>query len=262
MSLKAKRISITKSQCDEFNNNGFIIINNLLNSTEIEEYRSLYDRFLNGEIECKEMRSDLGKKDGQDITEIENVTQIMWPSVSVPELFKKPLHQRSLEISRQLLGEDAIFDFDMLIYKAPNGNTSTPWHQDAAYWPHMPDERAVSAWVALDQSTQDNGCMYFIPGSHRNGYRQHQFAETDGGSLECYVSENEAVFVELEPGSATFHHGLTAHHTPGNITSSHRRAFITNFRPAAMVKLEREMGFAHGLSGSVEDRKIRNDRFK
>jgi ectoine hydroxylase-related dioxygenase (phytanoyl-CoA dioxygenase family) len=75
----------------------------------------------------------------------------MVPSKVHPELLTKPIHQRTLQIARTLLGGDMELDFDMLINKAPHSNTITPWHQDTAYWIDMPDKRALSCWIAIDR---------------------------------------------------------------------------------------------------------------
>ena len=61
----------------------------------------------------------------------------------------------------------------MLINKAPNTNKETPWHQDAAYWIDMPDERALSIWFAIDKATLNNGCMWYTPRSHLLPLRKH-----------------------------------------------------------------------------------------
>ena len=74
--------------------------------------------------------------------------------------------------------------------------------------------------------------------------------------MECDGSEDEATPVPLAPGSCTFHGGRTLHYSRGNTTGGHRRALILNFRPAKMIRLERELGFDHGKSGNV--REIRN----
>lgn len=57
----------------------------------------------------------------------ERITQIMVPSKLVPELKEKPIHKKSLQIAKKLLGDDAELDFDMLINKAPHTNTITGW---------------------------------------------------------------------------------------------------------------------------------------
>ena len=93
---------------------------------------------------------------------VENITQVMWPSVSLPALRTSPAYERALAVAREILGDDLAFDFDMLIDKAPGTATPTPWHQDFAYWIDLPDRRAASCWIALDDATLDNGCMWFV----------------------------------------------------------------------------------------------------
>lgn len=241
-----------------FDRDGFVVLDGLLSSAEVELYRSVYDRFLSGEIEAGDKRADLGAMaEPQGATE--NITQIMWPSDLFPEITSLPLHDRALAIARRLIGDDAELDFDMLISKAPGSATPTPWHQDAGYWVDLPDERAASIWVSLDRATVDNGCMWYVTGSHRGPVRPHRSAGGGGGAIECVCSEHEpgATPVPLEPGSAVAHAGRTLHYSRGNTTPDRqRRAYILNFRPAAMIARERELGMDHGRTENVRD--VRN----
>lgn len=238
---------------ETFFRDGFFQVDRLIESAEIGNLLRLYDRFLDGSIEVGGMRSDLGggsdKKEGVK----ENITQIMWPSEFVPVLHDTPAYRNALRVVRALFGDDMAFDFDMLIDKAPHSDTPTPWHQDCAYWPDLPDKRAASCWIALDEATRDNGCMWFAPGSHEGELRPHRPAGKGGGALECDGSEDEAVAVLLPPGSCTLHGGKTLHYSRGNTTDGHRRALILNFRPEAMIRLERELGFDHGKSSNVRE---------
>ena len=143
-----------------------------------------------------------------------------------------------------MLGNDLELDFDMLINKAPNTNTKTPWHQDAAYWIDMPDKRAVSCWVAIDRAYKENGCMWHTPKSHLKPTLNHK-QTGNKGALKCDGSEDVSVYIELNPGSCVFHHGNTLHYSRGNSTNSKRRALITNFRPKDMIALERSQGYDH-----------------
>jgi phytanoyl-CoA hydroxylase len=251
---------LTKQQLSFYNQNGYLKIENLLSPAEVEAYLDIYDQFLSGKIEVGANRSDLGADLGEN-KEVENITQIMWPSEFMPDLLKKAYHQRALAISKELMGVDAEMDFDMLINKAPGTKTITPWHQDEAYWLKVPDSRAASCWLALDQATKENGCLWFVPGSNLKEVRPHHFASKKGGALQCMASEDEAIAVELNPGSCTFHHGRTLHYSRGNSTSSQRRAFIINFRPQKMIEFEREQGFDHGKNNAA-DRQLKNENFK
>lgn len=241
-----------------FGTDGYTRTGRLLSPEEVEVYRAIYDRFVSGEIDAGTKRSDLGAGSSPRNGAKESITQIMWPSVLCPELLDLPLHDRALAVARALAGEDMVLDFDMLIDKAPHTDTPTPWHQDAAYWVSLPDTRAVSVWVALDTATLDSGCMWYVRGSHKTPIRPHRPAGGGGGALECDCSEDEpcATPVPLQPGEAAGHAGATLHYSRGNTTDRHRRAYVLNYRSAAMIRLERENGMDHGLT--TNERGVRN----
>ncbi|MFF8903868.1 phytanoyl-CoA dioxygenase family protein [Streptomyces olivaceoviridis] len=241
----------------KFTADGFATVGELVSPGELAVYRDIYDRFLSGDIEAGDKRSDLGshvpRKDGTR----ENITQIMWPSALHPPLRELPLHHKALAVARELIGADAELDFDMMIHKDPHTAVPTPWHQDAAYWIDMPDHRAVSVWVALDDADVDNGCMWYVRGSHEQPLRPHR-PTSDGKNIECDCSEDEpgATAVPLRAGEAVAHSGFTLHYSRGNTTDGTRRAYILNYRPAAMIRHERAQGADHGLNENV--RQVRN----
>lgn len=246
--------SITPAQRQFFDEQGYLVISQLLTPEEVTFYRNLYEDFLQNKVDASRYRSDLGgHADDKPATAVERITQIMVPSRILPELLEKPLHRQTLALARQLMGDDMALDFDMLIDKAPFSDTATPWHQDIAYWISLPDKRAVSCWVSLDTATVDNGCMWYVPGSHKLPVRPHHPAGKGGGALECEGHEEEGVAIPLNPGDCVLHQGGTAHYSRGNSTALRRRAFITNFRPQAMVDYERAQGYDH-----TGERKVRN----
>ncbi|XP_078670874.1 phytanoyl-CoA dioxygenase domain-containing protein 1-like [Branchiostoma floridae x Branchiostoma belcheri] len=231
---------------ERFSRDGYLVVHNLIGMEEVQVYRDVYRRMVQGEIDTSLHRHDLGNQDKRKQPNVENICQIMWPSSYVHNLDGGPIHARAKAIARLLLGEDMAFDFDMLIYKAPQTNTCTPWHQDEAYWPDMPDKRAVSCWVALDDATVDNGCMWFVPGSHGQPIRPHRAAKEGVHVLMTdHCSEEEGKPMPIPAGSCTFHHGRTLHYTRGNSTDRERRAYIVNYRPISMVRWEREHDFDH-----------------
>jgi len=230
---------------------GYLVVQSLINSSELAIYREIYDELLgnSGDVDARAHRHDLGSNESQKVKGTENVCQIMWPSAYY-NLSDGPLHKRAEAISRFLLGQDIAFDFDMLISKAPHTNTDVPWHSDEGYWLDMPDKRAASCWVAIDNATVDNGCMWFVPGSHLEPLLPHKPAKEGSHVLAAQnVDTKRGVPAPLNAGGATFHSGRTLHFTRGNTTGSIRRAFITNFRPQSMVEWEREKGYDHGRHG-------------
>lgn len=235
-------IMITAKQRETFKTEGYLIVDNLLSLDEVNYFRRLYEDFLEGKIDTSGHRSDLSGETNEG--EPEKTVQIMRPSLLFRPLQVSVIHERTAEIARQLLGLDMELDFDMLIDKQPHTSSPTPWHQDEAYWIDMPDKRALTCWVALDDVTKENGCMWFIPKSHQQALRRHQ-QHGNAGALVCEASEEEAIAAEISAGSCTIHAGRTAHYARGNSTNRRRRAFITNFRPASMIAYERSKGFDH-----------------
>lgn len=231
---------ISEEQKSFFEQEGYLVVENLISSSEVDYYSNLYNSFLDNSIDSSRYRSDLSGSEEKK----EKITQIMVPSKLVPELLQKSIHQKSLQIAKELMGDDIELDFDMLINKAPNTNTITPWHQDAAYWIDMPDKRAASCWVAIDHAYKENGCMWYTPKSHLSPILPHS-QTGNKGALMCDGKEENSVFIELQPGSCVFHQGGTLHYSRGNSTHNNRRALITNFRPKAMIALERSQGVDH-----------------
>jgi ectoine hydroxylase-related dioxygenase (phytanoyl-CoA dioxygenase family) len=236
----------------EFLKTGFTKDESFISKTEALSLREIYDKLLNDKEKTKGFRSDLSGNLQEK--NVERITQIMRPSLLVPELKNSNTYHLALSKVKALLGNDMELDFDMLINKAPYTNTETPWHQDAAYWIKMPDKRAVSIWIALDDVFEENGCMWFIPKNKNQGIAAHK-ALPNGGALYCDVDSAKAIPIPLNIGGCTFHDGFTFHYSKGNSTESQRRALILNFRPKEMIKLERKMGVDH-----TGNREIRNKK--
>jgi len=252
---------LTTDQIQSFSQQGYLLIPSLIDVATVKDYQIIYENFLSGRVDTQDFRSDLSgiadsAKDSAIQQTQERITQIMVPSRLQPSLLHQAIHQRCLAVSHQLLGDDLALDFDMLIDKPPYSNTKTPWHQDSAYWLKLPDTRALSCWVALDKATVENGCMWYVPGSHLHPMRAHK-QSGNKGALSCTGDEAEAVAMEVNPGDCIVHHGNTLHYSRGNSVNKRRRAFITNFRPQAMVELERNMGYDHTGGRSVKNTKAR-----
>jgi len=238
---------------DFFAENGYVVSEKLLPYRELEDIRKIYDLFIENKIAVGNARSDLsGLSNGKE--KMEKITQIMRPSFFYPDLAKFTIYAKALNLVKSLLGDDMALDFDMLIDKYPHTNAPTPWHQDEAYWIDMADKRASTCWIALDDVYKENGCMWFVPGSHKLDIRKHTQTGLKG-ALQCEAKEEEANPVMLNAGDCTFHDGRTIHYSRGNETSFRRRALILNFRPEKMIQFERQNGFDH-----LGEREVRNKK--
>ena len=191
-----------------FNAAGFVVVHQLVDDRNIAIYRDLCEQLLSGQIDASTHRHDLGAhvpRNGLGLCTaaagrpVENTTQIMWPSLFFPDnLTHSPLRQRSMAVSAILRAAEpaaahkegqVAFDFDMVIDKAPHSNTPAPWHQDEAYWRkanlNFDDVRAASCWCSLDHATIDNGCTWFVPGSHLQPVAEHVAVKEGAHAIEA-----------------------------------------------------------------------------
>lgn len=141
-----------------------------------------------------------------------------------------------LDLVEGLLGPDIVFWTAALFCKPSSEGREIPWHQDGVYWPLDPPA-TVTLWLALDDSTRANGCLRYVPGSHKTGLLPHSESDRDGLVLNTAIAEDavdrDAVqCVELEAGQVSVHDIYLIHGSEPN-TSPMRRAGLTlRYMPA------------------------------
>ena len=125
---------------------------------------------------------------------------------------------------------------DQTLQKMPWAN-ATAWHLDNPYWSfHSRD--AISMWIALDDATIQNGCMYYLPGSHKLArFDNAPLNENISGLFDIYpeFGSIEPIAAEMKAGDVGFHNGLTAHAAGPNMTPRPRRAMTCAFMPDRAV---------------------------
>lgn len=211
----------------DLSKDGFVKVEELVGSEELMALRRELYRLIDGELDVGTHQRNLGV--------FGNITQIKTPSKHLDHLTSSDLYEGPLGLAQTWLGSDMMLAFDMIFFKPAMSRTPTPFHQDSAYWPQMPDTRALMCWIALDEANVDNGCMWFVRGSHLLPVRPHRVLDGTSGILACDGTEREAVAVPLKMGSCTFHLGKTAHYSRGNSTVDGRAALVLTFRPASMI---------------------------
>lgn len=146
-------------------------------------------------------------------------------------------HPPILDMLEQLIGPDLVLWITRVLCKPAAKGREVPWHQDGEYWPMRP-LATCSVWIALDPVSTENGCMRFIPGSHRQQelYRHH-VSDRDNLVLNLELDqdqfdEREAVNVELEPGQMSLHDVRLIHGSLANTSGRRRAALIMRYMPA------------------------------
>jgi ectoine hydroxylase-related dioxygenase (phytanoyl-CoA dioxygenase family) len=137
------------------------------------------------------------------------------------------------EMAAKLAGVQGIRIWhDQALYKPPFGNP-TAWHLDVPYW-SFSSRDALSIWVALDDATLGNGCMWYVPGSHKTArFENVGIGERQADLFKVYPEWRavETAAVPCPAGSVVFHNGLTAHGAGANMTNRPRRAMTCAYMP-------------------------------
>lgn len=139
-----------------------------------------------------------------------------------------------LDVTEALIGHDIKVFLTMFIYKPPGlEGVDHPFHQDGVYFPFGPLDRVLGSWVALDRTTEANGTLVVIPGSHRS-VLDHEWDKDETqnyGILEAkgYAAGHpDEVAVEVEPGAGVFFHSRLLYRTGSNRTAGHRRVITVH----------------------------------
>jgi ectoine hydroxylase-related dioxygenase (phytanoyl-CoA dioxygenase family) len=133
----------------------------------------------------------------------------------------------------QLLGGKVRFWHDQLFCKPPKHGGVVAWHQDYSYWTRTKPMAHLTCWIALDDATRDNGCVCYIPGSHRWPLLPITGLAGDMNAIQSVLNDEQKaqftpVFAELKRGEAVFHHPLMVHGSYENRTERPRRAVVMN----------------------------------
>lgn len=217
----------------QFNELGFTCLPQLSNPAELQALRTIFEQLFMRRAGRKEgMQYDILGHDEDQVEQ--SLPTIINPSNYAPALRRLQCRYNAAVIARQLLGPRATRAFEQVILKPPMVGGPTPWHQDEAYRVD-PDfaYQQVSIWMPLRDATTANGCMQFIPGSHRSGILPHRSPGGDRRvhAIECAegFDSSMAVACPLPAGHATVHHGRTLHFAGPNRSPEARYAFILSF---------------------------------
>jgi ectoine hydroxylase-related dioxygenase (phytanoyl-CoA dioxygenase family) len=118
---------------------------------------------------------------------------------------------------------------DQIFVKPPYHGSAKDWHQDAASWPWIVPQAWVTCWIALEDATVHNGCLRYLPGSHRFGLLQPHHLQRLVAEADVLKDE---VAVEVPRGGCLFHHSLAFHYSGPNTTASRRRGWALHYVPA------------------------------
>lgn len=139
-----------------------------------------------------------------------------------------------LDAVEEILGPDLLISGTLIFCKYPRDSAYVAWHQDSFY-SNLDLTPSVSAWIALLDSTSENGCMRVVPGSHLHGSLLHQETRAPdnllrrGEEIQVNVNEADAIDLVLSAGEMSLHHHAIIHGSRPNRSDTKRLGFIVRF---------------------------------
>jgi phytanoyl-CoA hydroxylase len=182
---------------------------------------------------------------------------IHFPHKISPAMLALARHPEVVDVLTGVVGPNVKMMQSMLFIKA-GGRPGQAWHQDEAHIPTR-DRSLTAVWIALDDATVDNGCLWALPGSHRDGVLHPVRAQDDprfDGTPEAHgFDDRGAVPLEVPAGSAVVFDGYLLHRSLPNRTDGPRRALVNHYMRAESLLPWRVPGAGETMA-TVDDRDV------
>ena len=218
-------ISEATSVAARMDTDGFVILEDLFSASEIGPISDEVDRILQGQVDYLPA-NEVVYEPGSNPPQVRNAFRLHFYNQLFLDFAKSPKMINPLE---EILGKHLRLYGSQVFAKPARVGTVVPAHQDMPYWPFDPPE-LVSAWVALDNSTIENGCVRFVVGSHKLGQLPHETTMVTGNSLGVVPTAKMNALpeypVQVKRGSVVLHHSLAVHRSEPNQSSQPRRGLI------------------------------------
>jgi ectoine hydroxylase len=226
---------LSQQDVENYNRDGYVLVENLFSRSEVD---LLLDTIAGGGQLPGETRATTdaqGRKAGIAIWH--KLEDDIWGAVST--------NPRLVNNIRVLMGEEIAFFHGKVMLKMAQSGGAWEWHQDYGYWYNQgfAFPRMMSAFVALDPATQENGCLQILKGSHKLGRLEHGVVGDQTGAdierLERLEPFFERIPCEMTPGSVLFFHCNLLHTSAPNNSPFPRRSFIICYNALSNPQINR-----------------------
>ena len=227
---------LSEEQIASYRERGFLVIENWLDAEELAQWQTATQEAVDERL--AQVRGGAKGLLTNSIDDPDNYySQVFLQCLKLLEthdgMRELLLDPRLGELAATLAGIDGIRIWhDQALFKPPFGNP-TAWHLDNPYWSFSTRD-TLSLWVALDDATLGNGCMWYLPGTHKTAtWENAGIGQNMADLFKIYPQWREIapVACPCPAGSAVFHNGLTAHGAGANMTNKPRRAMTCAYMP-------------------------------
>ena len=231
---------VSEDQVRFFVDNGYLVVNNVMSRGELAELKRDAADLARGKYPCESLKPLA--EDTPDDEVLSSVLCIHQPHYISPIILNYVKHAQICGIVSQIAAahvpfwDGSVKCMQSMLFVKPPGFPGQAWHQDEIYIPTR-DRSLVGAWIAIDDATVDNGCLWVIPGSQKPGYlyvqREHdQPGEFDFAQESYGFDDSTEVPVEVKAGSVVFFNGYLLHRSRKNQSEIYRRVLVSHYMNA------------------------------
>ena len=213
---------ISDRQVQQFNEQGYFIWEDAFSEAELAPVEAEIDRHV------EEANRRLRESGSGGISRADEIVFTAFLAEKSGLLRRFVSGGRFAQTMGRLVGPDVRLYWNQAVYKYPETEKEFPWHQDNGYTPLDP-EQYYTCWVSLNGASVENGCVWVLPGSHKEGTRPH---ENSPIGRVGYTGGERGVPVELPRGGMGVFSSLTLHRSGPNLTDGVRKGYIVQFIPA------------------------------
>lgn len=216
-----------------YDQQGFIVINELFNKSETRDMRLATEEL----IEQSKMHKESDSKYDLEKDHSKNKPRVQ--RIKVPHehniVFYKAVHNpKILKVLKILLGENVRFRHSKLNVKAAHGGSAVDWHQDWAFYPHT-NLDLLAVGIMIDEIDEENAPLMILPKSHLGKTLNHHHDGTFSGSVDLKkerIDTSKAIKITGNAGSASFHHVKALHGSSPNFSDRDRRLLLFEYAAA------------------------------
>ena len=229
-------LELNKNLIDDFNKNGFLILDKFIDSKYLDKLRDRFEPLFRGEFETGIEPDEWNWRFGKDSEDVTRQICNAWKSDKLIREFV--CHKVIGECCSRLMNwKGARLIQDNALWKPPGGKT-LGYHQDAAYDDWIIPQTMMTCWMSLDYSSKETGTLEYIKGSHK---WNKMFAPTSFGKetkfsdlydkmglenipdIDSNKDNYDIISWDVKPGDIILHHPLVLHSSSGNSSSAKRR---------------------------------------
>lgn len=226
-----ERYQLSREQVDFFNENGYLRGIRILDEEQIETLRNELSSLMDPLNPGHDLFYEFNSNESADPNKVLFHALGAW-RIS-PAFHDLLWHPAFVIPAAQLLDGAVRFWHDQLFVKPAQDGGVVIWHQDYSYWTRTKPMAHLTCWIGLDDSTPENGCVHYVPRSHKwNLLPREDFANDMDKIKEALsdeqLSEFKPIAIELKKGECSFHHPLMVHGSFANVSDRPRRAAVIN----------------------------------